>query len=100
MTPSEFKAWFEGFTEGLDGRPTEKQWERIVSRVKEIDGTSYVARWYPYGGWYNHPVVTLGATYGTMTGGLTVNGNTDTVSYSSADVMRTLGRDDMVTLTT
>lgn len=36
MTLSEFKAWFEGFTEGMDGPPSLKQWERIQARVKEI----------------------------------------------------------------
>jgi len=38
MTPSEFKAWFDGFTEALEGVPSEKQWERIKARVAEIDG--------------------------------------------------------------
>jgi hypothetical protein len=39
MTLSEFKAWFEGFTEGMDQAPTAKQWKRIQARVKEISGT-------------------------------------------------------------
>jgi hypothetical protein len=39
MTQEEFKAWFEGFCEGISGTPTEKQWKRIQARVKEIDGT-------------------------------------------------------------
>lgn len=38
MTLSEFKAWFEGFTESMDGPPSLKQWERIQGRVKEITG--------------------------------------------------------------
>ena len=38
-TVSEFKAWFEGFTEAMDGPPDAKQWERIVSKIKAIDGT-------------------------------------------------------------
>lgn len=38
MTLSEFKAWFEGFTEGMDATPTEKQWERIKARIGEING--------------------------------------------------------------
>ena len=37
MTPSEFKAWFDGFTECMEGQPTEKQWKRIKKRVSEID---------------------------------------------------------------
>jgi len=38
MTKGEFKAWFEGFSEGIDGVPTKEQWDRVCSRVKEIDG--------------------------------------------------------------
>jgi hypothetical protein len=39
MTLVEFKAWFQGFTENMNETPTQSQWDRIVSRVKEIDGT-------------------------------------------------------------
>lgn len=38
MTPQEFKAWFEGFTEAMTGLPTEAQWEKIKDRVSKIDG--------------------------------------------------------------
>jgi hypothetical protein len=40
MTLAEFKAWFEGFTEGMEAAPDEKQWERIKARVKEINGVA------------------------------------------------------------
>lgn len=40
MTLAEFKAWFEGFTEDMEGAPTAKQWKRIKDRVKQIDGTA------------------------------------------------------------
>jgi len=46
MTPSEFKAWFDGFTEALEGVPSEKQWERIKARVAEIDGKPITERIY------------------------------------------------------
>ena len=36
MNLSEFKAWFEGFTEEMDGPPNAKQWKKIKSRVAEI----------------------------------------------------------------
>lgn len=39
MTLAEFKAWFEGFTEDLEGAPNEKQFAKIKQRVAEIDGT-------------------------------------------------------------
>lgn len=56
MTFSEFKAWFEGYTEGLDGAPSEKQFERIKAKVAEITGapitqTVFVDRYRDY---YHH----------------------------------------------
>lgn len=39
MTLSEFKAWFEGYTEGLEAAPTKAQFDRIKEKVKEISGT-------------------------------------------------------------
>lgn len=39
MTLSEFKAWFEGYTEGLEAAPTKAQFDRIKEKVKEINGT-------------------------------------------------------------
>ncbi len=42
MTPIEFKAWFEGFTEAMDKLPTAKQWARIKERVSEIGTFSFV----------------------------------------------------------
>lgn len=39
MVLSEFKAWFSGYTEAMDGRPSEKQWARIKEQVAKIDGT-------------------------------------------------------------
>ena len=57
MQVSEFKAWFEGFTESIEGLPNKKQWERVKEKVALVDGKSivyreYVDRWYsrPYYG--------------------------------------------------
>ena len=52
MTLSEFKAWFEGFTEGMEGAPTADQFAKIKAKVEKIDGavTTYpvfVDRWWP-----------------------------------------------------
>ena len=61
MTLSEFKAWFQGFTEEMGARPTEKQWTRIKKRVKEIDDQPvtrqiFIDRWYePYRRWWSGP---------------------------------------------
>jgi len=68
MTLSEFKAWFEGFTENMEGPPNKKQWARIQKRVEQITAnpvsvTHYVTREIkPY---WNQPVwcgaTTIGA---------------------------------------
>lgn len=66
MNLSEFKAWFEGFTEDMDGPPNSKQWKRIKKRVSEItsEPTPYpifVDRYVrPYPQWWT--------TWGTITG--------------------------------
>ncbi len=44
MEICEFKAWFEGFTEDMNGQPTAKQWKRIKARVKQVDGTPTTER--------------------------------------------------------
>ena len=36
MHLSEFKAWFDGFTEDMEGPPNPKQWKKIRARVAEI----------------------------------------------------------------
>ena len=53
MTLQEFKAWFEGFSENLDGPPDEKKWDRIKAKIAEIDGAFtpypvFVEKYLPY----------------------------------------------------
>jgi len=36
MNLSEFKAWFEGFAENMDGPPNAKSWDRIQKKIKSI----------------------------------------------------------------
>ena len=36
MHLQEFKAWFEGYTEEMDGPPNAKQWKKVKKRVDEI----------------------------------------------------------------
>lgn len=62
MNLSEFKAWFEGFTESMEGTPSAKAWKRIQDRVKSIKSDEPTPRhvfheyyerpwrrWYDYG---------------------------------------------------
>lgn len=56
MNLSEFKAWFEGFSENLTGTPDKKAWARIQEKIGQIQNapaTTYpvfVDRW-----WNNRP---------------------------------------------
>jgi len=92
MTPNEFKAWFDGFTEAFEGRiPTKAQWGRIKDRVAEIDGKSvtervYVDRYWPtYVKTYpSYPITTF-----TTCGGV---GATTIASFNSSQAMADLGR--------
>lgn len=92
MTLAEFKAWFEGFTEDMDGAPSKKQWERIKARVSEIDGvavtrTVFVDHYIPAGRryWWENPVVTWGSTTNIP---LTTTGQ----SFNSHAAMLDLGK--------
>ena len=88
MTPREFKAWFDGFTEAMTGTPTKAQWSRIKERVAEIDGNpiSYPVfmdrYWSPYYPIWNNGIA--GAT--TYTG------------WSSSSAMNAVGRNEAVLL--
>ena len=42
VTPNEFKTWFEGFAEAMEGTPNAEQWERIRERVAKIDSPAIV----------------------------------------------------------
>lgn len=42
MTSQEFKAWFDGFSEGIDSAPTENQFEKIKAKVVEINNIPIV----------------------------------------------------------
>jgi hypothetical protein len=123
MTLSEFKAWFEGFTESMDGPPSLKQWERIQARVKEISGVAvshpvfvdrYISTPNPYrylvGMPYNGLATTQGAAQATLNAGSCQSaagvGNnafaartrpmdaSDTVAFDSHSAMNALGKAD------
>jgi hypothetical protein len=51
---SEFKAWFEGFTESIEGLPNKKQWDRIKEKIAAVDGKEIVYREY-VDRWYSRP---------------------------------------------
>lgn len=103
MTPGEFKAWFDGFTEAFTGCPTKAQWTRIKARVAEIDGkpvthTVYMERyrapeWY----WYKHGGLGVGGcqtTYTTSAVGqnMVASNAAGVTVFNSQQAMADLGR--------
>jgi len=55
MTLNEFKAWFEGFIENLNGLPNREEWERICLKIKNVDGdptteTVFIDRYWAHPG--------------------------------------------------
>ena len=84
MTLAEFKAWFEGFSEGIDTVPTEAQFAKIKDKVSKIDGTVttypvFVDRYWPSRLWLdghivgypNQPYGWGGPIWAQATGGVT-----------------------------
>ena len=86
MTPREFKAWFDGFTEAMDGEPNKAQWKRIRARVAEIDGNTVTERIYVDKYWPTYPrwcyTSATGDTSIPLSGG----------SFNSTLAMNALGR--------
>jgi hypothetical protein len=112
MTPQEFKAWFEGFTEAFTGVPTKAQWARIKERVGEIDGKPvtervYIDRYlpqyipgYPRPYWAAYGVI--GASTTMLAAGSNLNAaasqyqgaNALNTAFNSTEAMTALGRAD------
>lgn len=113
MTLTEFKAWFEGFTEDMSGPPSAKQWKKIQARVSEITGDPvtqhiFYDRYWRYGPtYYPH-------WYGGLSGYSQTNSGlglaaTDTVQlyasntapadgWNSSAAMQALGKADAFAL--
>lgn len=100
MIPSEFKAWFEGYTEDIDGPPSANQWAKIQARIKDIDGTAITQRVYldryRYLEWpYIPGPVTFGGTTYTGTSNQTVDiPSVFPASFNSSAAMFALGKDE------
>lgn len=68
MTLNEFKAWLSGFTDGMHGAPSDRQWTKIKKRMEQIDGevttkTVFVDRYPNFGPWWNNTMG--GGAFGT-----------------------------------
>lgn len=102
MTPNEFKAWFDGFSESIDGAPSEKQWARMKARVAEIDGVPitypvFVDRYAPYIRHHWPSIPYWAANAGPLVGSSVVSMNAKTSPqplppFDSLTAMRDTGR--------
>lgn len=79
MNLSEFKAWFEGFTEDMDKPPSVKQWGRIKEKIGLIKDAPPVPQhvfhdhyYRPWRRYYDYGPTWLSAI-GTMKGSSAVN---------------------------
>jgi hypothetical protein len=82
MTPTEFKSWFEGFSEGLESTPTASQWARIKARVAEIDNVPVTRHVYEHRYWPQVAPYVPPWRWWETTGGLA--SNSINVSFSGA----------------
>lgn len=48
MTLIEFKAWFEGFCEGITDIPTKEQWDKIKAKVTTLTAENVLPTYYRY----------------------------------------------------
>ena len=71
MNMSEFKAWFEGFSEVITVAPNPQQWARIKQRLAQVDGvpTTYPVYLREYGypvgrEWWVYPSLSPTVTCG------------------------------------
>lgn len=110
MTPAEFKAWFDGFTEAFSGCPTKAQWARIKERVSEIDGKPVTERVYVDRYWrdYHHwqPYWSAAGVGVCNTAGSATDVSSNTAryreafaqNYNSISAMNALGKADAMSL--
>ena len=58
MTSNEFRAWLDGFEQGIDEAPSLSQWAAIRARIEQMDGetlsySEFTARFVdPYRKWW------------------------------------------------
>jgi len=111
MHTSEFKAWFDGFTEAIKDKPTKRQWARIKERLAEVDGNYtppqvfFDRYWYPkfhtYPIWYStgsptYTVAATGQTASRLINGTTVAGN-DLAAIVGTSQWNQIGQAEAVT---
>lgn len=66
MTPEQFKAWFEGFCEGIAEAPTPEQWAKVKDKVADLRAAPLVLpRGTEYKRWFDGPPLPVTCGSGT-----------------------------------
>ncbi len=98
MNLSEFKAWFDGFTEGMSGLPNKKQWARIQERVEEITSEPtpwpvFVQRYYnPFQPYWTYTSGIQGLSAESNTTGGQITSNSITMNLTDQQCFSDAGR--------
>ena len=99
MTPREFKAWFDGFTEAFSDKvPTVKQWARIKERVGEIDGNPVTERIFVDRYWSTYPYHSYPVWISAHTNPIWSSTSAQQTRFNSSNAMYALGQNDAVTV--
>lgn len=84
MTESQFKQWFEGFTEANDGKvPTAKQWTKIKERISQITGTPIIEKHFYDRYWWPHQPYWSYLSVGSLGSGTCLAGSQAGVTLQS-----------------
>jgi hypothetical protein len=94
MTLSEFKAWFEGFTEDMAGPPSAKQWKKIQARVSEITGEPLTQHHFYHRYWNPYFWSSFGLSQGVGALNSAEPFNLTNQGWNSASAMQLLGKAD------
>lgn len=76
MNAVEFKAWFEGFTENMEGPPNAKDWKKICEKIGSMKSSYPYPHLSPY-----YPV--WNSVYGSAVPTLSLNNNSVAEGASS-----------------
>jgi len=97
MTITEFKSWFDGYTEDMEKAPTLKQWKRIKEMVRRIDGnpTTYpifIREYWPYAPYVPCSHTTPNIVYDDITSSNSMEVMVTNGGYTSLQDFHTLGQ--------
>ena len=79
MTSDDFRAWLSGFSEAVDGAPTEAQWARVLEKLGQVVPVAPIIP-------FDFPRPSIPNTWGTWPYGTTSNGTRVVDAVSGRDL--------------